>query len=174
MTRIYTRSGDQGESGLANGTRITKASMIFDAIGDTDELNCVLGWLKSFEIKESIDEQLNLIQHKLFDIGATLAQYKKALIRQADIEQLEMWIDSYQKDLTPLKKFILPGGKQPASVAHLARSVCRRVERSAWKMYQQQEVDTSVFKYLNRLSDYLFVLARVLSHGDEVFWNTDN
>ncbi|MCF6300514.1 MAG: cob(I)yrinic acid a,c-diamide adenosyltransferase [Proteobacteria bacterium] len=170
MTRIYTRSGDQGESGLANGTRITKNSIIFDAIGDTDELNSMLGWLKSLDTEESIDQQLNSIQHKLFDIGAILAQYKHTLIGQSDVEQLEIWIDSYQQGLPPLTKFILPGGKQPASIAHLARSVCRKAERSVWKMHQQQKVNSDVLKYLNRLSDYLFVIARVLNHGDDVLW----
>lgn len=174
MTRIYTRSGDQGETGLANGERLEKSSVLFEAIGDIDELNAQLGMLRSQYPEQSndpnIDEQLSVIQHKLFDVGAQVAQYKDNNIKQEHIDALEQWIDHWQDQVQPLKQFILPAGTQAGSIAHLARSICRRAERHCWQAADQHTVEPEALQYLNRLSDYLFVLARILNGGDEVFW----
>lgn len=173
MTRIYTRSGDQGETGLANGERLTKTDLLFEVMGDVDELNAQLGMIRALNSDKSIDQQLSKVQHKLFDLGAQVAQYKGNNIDTDDIKTLEQWIDQWQDQLAPLKQFILPAGSQSGSAAHLARSICRRAERKAWQASTDHEVETEVTQYLNRLSDYLFVLARVLNGGDEVFWQPD-
>ncbi len=173
MTRIYTRSGDQGKSGLANGQRLTKTDHLFDVIGDVDELNAQLGMIRALNDQSGIDDQLSKIQHKLFDLGAQVAQYKGNNIDQGDIKTLEGWIDQWQAELAPLKQFILPAGTQSGSAAHLARSICRRAERKAWHAATKHEIESEVTQYLNRLSDYLFVLARILNGGDEVFWQPD-
>ncbi len=175
MTRIYTRSGDAGESGLANGDRITKTDLLFEVMGDVDELNAQIGMIRALNerketAKEKIDGQLSKIQHKLFDVGAQVAQYKDNNIQSSDIEILEQWIDDWQEQLEPLKQFILPAGTQVGSAAHLARSICRRAERKAWQVAATHEIEREVMMYLNRLSDYMFVLARVLNGGNEVFW----
>lgn len=171
MTRIYTRSGDGGESGLANGQRINKTDQLFAVLGDVDELNAQVGMIRALNEEEVIDKQLSKIQHKLFDLGAQVAQYKGNNISADDIKQLETWIDQWQEQLEPLKQFILPAGNQVGSAAHLARSICRRAERGAWLAAEKHEVEEEVMQYLNRLSDYLFVLARVLNGGNEVFWD---
>ncbi len=173
MTRIYTRSGDGGESGLANGERINKTDLLFVVMGDVDELNAQLGMIRALNSEKSIEEQLSKIQHKLFDVGAQVAQYKGNNIDQPDIEKLEQWIDAWQDQLEPLKQFILPTGNQAGSAAHLARSICRRAERGAWLAATEHEIEAEVMQYLNRLSDYLFVLARILNGGNEVFWQAD-
>ncbi|MCX7553694.1 cob(I)yrinic acid a,c-diamide adenosyltransferase [Marinicella sp. S1101] len=170
MTRIYTRSGDGGESGLANGERINKTDQLFAVMGDVDELNAQLGMMRALSHDKNIDQQLSKIQHKLFDVGAQVAQYKDNNITQGDVTQLEAWIDTWQDQLEPLKQFILPAGNQAGSAAHLARSICRRAERGAWQAANNHEIEPEVMQYLNRLSDYLFVLARILNGGDEVFW----
>jgi len=123
--------------------------------------------------ENNVDQQLSKIQHKLFDVGAQIAQYKGNNIQSKDIETLEQWIDAWQEQLEPLKQFILPAGTQAGSAAHLARNICRRAERVTWKTAAKHEIEAEVMMYLNRLSDYLFVLARVLNGGDEVFWQVE-
>jgi len=173
MTRIYTRSGDQGKSGLANGMRINKTDQLFEAIGDIDELNAQIGMIRALSENQAIDQQLSKVQHKLFDVGAQVAQYKANNIENADIETLEQWIDDWQDQLQPLKQFILPTGTPAGCATHLARSICRRAERVTWQAAAAHEIESEVMQYLNRLSDYLFVLARILNGGDEVFWQSD-
>ncbi len=170
MTRIYTRSGDAGKTGLANATRIDKSDILCDAIGDIDETNAVIGLVRSLIESEDLDEQLSVIQHKLFDLGAQVAQYKGNLLKTSDIDQLEQWIDAMQEHLPPLKQFILPAGNPAGSQCHLARTVCRRAERKTWQAAVHHDIEAEATKYLNRLSDYLFVLARTLNDQDEVFW----
>ncbi|WP_154222048.1 cob(I)yrinic acid a,c-diamide adenosyltransferase [Marinicella rhabdoformis] len=174
MTRIYTRSGDAGKTGLANATRIAKSDALCDAIGDIDETNAFIGVVRSLNStmgnNSAIDEQLSIIQHKLFDLGAQVAQYKGNLIKKEDIVQLEQWIDEMQENLSPLKQFILPAGNPAGSQCHLARTTCRRAERKTWKAAKEYEIEPEATQYLNRLSDYLFVLARTLNDQDEVFW----
>lgn len=173
MTRIYTRSGDAGETGLANGDRLTKTDLLFDVMGDVDELNAQIGMVRALNSDQSIDQQLSKVQHKLFDLGAQVAQYKGNNISLDDVSVVESWIDDWQDQLEPLKQFILPAGSQSGSSAHLARNICRRAERKAWQAAQEHDLESEVMQYLNRLSDYLFVLARVLNGGDEVFWQAD-
>ena len=173
MTRIYTRSGDQGETGLANGERLTKTNQLFEVMGDVDELNAQIGMIRALNSDKSIDQQLSKIQHKLFDLGAQVAQYKGNNIKGSDIKSIEDWIDSWQAQLEPLKQFILPAGSQSGCAAHLARNICRRSERKAWQAAKGHDLEAEVMQYLNRLSDYLFVLARVLNGGDEVFWQPE-
>ena len=177
MTRIYTRSGDAGESGLADGQRLNKANQLFEVIGDVDELNAQIGLIRAFTEAQTnnpiIDSQLSQIQHKLFDVGAQVAQHKENNIEATDIHVLEQWIDAWQEQLEPLKQFILPAGTQAGSTAHIARSICRRAERQGWQAADKHEIEAEVMQYLNRLSDYLFVMARILNGGDEVFWQAD-
>ncbi len=173
MTRIYTRSGDQGETGLANGERLTKTDLLFEVMGDVDELNAQLGMIRALNNEQTIDQQLSKVQHKLFDLGAQVAQYKDNNISSDDIKNLEQWIDAWQQQLEPLKQFILPAGSQSGSSAHLARNICRRAERKAWQAAKNHDLESEVMQYLNRLSDYLFVLARVLNGGSEVFWQPE-
>ena len=170
MTRIYTRSGDAGKTGLANATRIAKSDVLCDAIGDIDETNALIGVVRSLNNNKSIDEQLSVIQHKLFDLGAQVAQYKGNLLKNEDTVQLESWIDDMQENLPPLKQFILPAGNPAGSQCHLARTTCRRAERKTWQAATDHEIEAEAVQYLNRLSDYLFVLARTLNDQDEVFW----
>ena len=174
MTRIYTRSGDAGKTGLANATRIAKSDVLCDAIGDIDETNALIGVVRSLNNDSAIDKQLSVIQHKMFDLGAQVAQYKGNLLQNKDIVQLEDWIDAMQENLPPLKQFILPAGNPAGSQCHLARTTCRRAERKTWQAAGNDgighEIEAEAVQYLNRLSDYLFVLARTLSDQDEVFW----
>ncbi|MCB1582085.1 MAG: cob(I)yrinic acid a,c-diamide adenosyltransferase [Marinicella sp.] len=170
MTRIYTRSGDQGKTGLANGSRLAKNDPLFEVIGDIDELNAQLGMVRAVNQQADIDKQLSQIQHKLFDLGAQVAQYKANNVDGDDISTVENWIDYWQRQLPELKQFILPAGTLAGSSAHLARSICRRAERKAWQASVNHELEAEIMQFLNRLSDYLFVLARVLNQGNEVFW----
>jgi len=173
MTRIYTRSGDAGQSGLFNGQRLPKTAAIFAAIGDVDELNSLLGVIRSFEPTQSIELQLKKIQNRLFDLGANLAVYQDNAIVAEDAAQLEQWIDDMQAELEPLKQFILPAGGQISSFTHLARSVCRRAERHVLDAAVEHLFPSECSVYLNRLSDYLFVLARYVSRGQEQFWEVN-
>ncbi|MCX7543996.1 cob(I)yrinic acid a,c-diamide adenosyltransferase [Marinicella gelatinilytica] len=170
MARIYTRSGDAGETGLADGTRIGKHQNLVEAIGDIDELNAHVGLIRADQPQADIDAQLAVIQHHLFDIGAQVAQFKDNPIKQRQVQQLEQWIDAFQAELTPIKQFILPAGNRIGSHVHLARSICRRAERHVWLAAEKHDIEIEVLHYLNRLSDYLFVLARALNKKQEVFW----
>ncbi len=170
MARIYTRSGDAGETGLANATRIAKKDSLIASIGDIDELNAHIGMIRVLQDSQSIDQQLAVIQHQLFDLGAQVAQYHERPIRSQDIAQLEHWIDDHQTKLAPIKQFILPAGNHAGTQTHLARSICRRAERSLWQSHGDHELPAETMQYLNRLSDYLFVLSRILNTADEVFW----
>lgn len=170
MARIYTRTGDSGESGLFDGQRVTKTACIFQAIGDVDEVNSWLGVIRSYELSEAIAKQLKRIQNRLFDLGANLAGYEKHAINSGDVNTLEEWIDNMQKELEPLKQFILPAGGRLSGFIHVARSVCRRAERSTLLAADKNDFPTYCCIYLNRLSDYFFVLARYMSQGNEQFW----
>lgn|SRR5690554_5697077 len=171
MARIYTRSGDAGETGLANATRISKKDHLITAIGTIDELNAHIGMIRALQNTAAVNQQLAVIQHQLFDLGAQVAQYHERPITGKDIKQLERWIDDYQAELAPIKQFILPAGNQAGTQTHLARSVCRRAERCLWQSQENHEIAVEAMQYLNRLSDYLFVLSRVLNTGEEVFWS---
>lgn len=167
--KIYTRTGDAGETGLLDGTRVSKAEPRVDAYGEVDELNAYLGAAVSAGIDPDLAEMLVEIQRCLFSLGASLADpstraagHAKVTATQADVERLEGWIDSLETELAPLRQFILPGGHPTAASLHLARAVCRRAERRVAGL-GASAVDATVIAYVNRLSDLLFVLARVVN-----------
>ncbi|NQZ30079.1 MAG: cob(I)yrinic acid a,c-diamide adenosyltransferase [Oceanospirillaceae bacterium] len=166
LDKIYTRSGDAGKTSLAQGKRIYKSDNHIKALGDIDELNCVIGVLiASYATQDSLNSIFTGIQNTLFDIGGELAmndeQYPS--LEQHFIDQLEQHIDQFNLQLTPLKEFILPGGHISAAQCHLARAVCRRAERQLIELTIDGDKFSQSKKYLNRLSDFLFVAARILN-----------
>jgi cob(I)alamin adenosyltransferase len=172
--KIYTKTGDTGETSLFTGERVKKSSLRVQAYGAVDELNSWLGLLCSTVIEKDIQSLFTQIQNELFDLGADLAtpaqkaknkrQKEVPRISEKQIHQLEKWIDQYQEELPPLKNFILPGGAVTAAYIHITRGVCRRAERWVVQLMEKENVEMNVLIYLNRLSDLLFVLARVLNH----------
>ena len=180
--KIYTRTGDDGHTPLFGGGRVTKDDLRVQAYGEVDELNAVIGQARSAEMMPRIDEVLAPVQRDLFAIGALLAtphpdehrkQLEKAKISDKRIAQLERAIDDGEEELEPLKAFIMPGGTAKASALHVARTVCRRAERAIVHLRRTEEVPQIVVVYLNRLSDLLFVLARVANKragAGEVTW----
>ena len=173
LSKIYTKTGDDGTTGLGDGTRVAKDSARVAAYGTVDELNSAIGIVLAQEIPAPIREALTQIQHDLFDLGGELCIPGMTMVHDADIEQLEQTLDGFNADLPPLKDFILPGGGMAAACCHLARTVCRRAEREVVTLSRSETVRPEAVRYLNRLSDLLFVLSRVLArasgHG-EVLW----
>ncbi len=184
--KIYTKTGDKGETALYGGTRVSKASARVESYGNIDELNSFIGLAKSEIINETVISQLEKIQFDLFTLGSEsatptdklmLANGKSRLdlmISEAEITELENWMDEYEAQLEPLQFFILPGGGKAATLLHVCRTVCRRAERSLVFLNESEEVRPELIKYLNRLSDFLFVLARYVSKLDgmpESYWN---
>ncbi|HVH34443.1 MAG TPA: cob(I)yrinic acid a,c-diamide adenosyltransferase [Tahibacter sp.] len=173
LSKIYTRTGDDGTTGLGDGSRVRKDSARVNAYGTVDELNSTIGMLLAQDVGDDIAEHLTQIQHDLFDLGGELCIPGMAMVFDADIERLENVLDQYNDDLPPLKDFILPAGGMAAATCHLARTVCRRAEREVVTLADHETVRAEATRYLNRLSDLLFVLARVLArrsgHG-EVLW----
>ena len=165
MTRIYTRSGDNGSTGLANGQRVAKTSARIGAIGTVDECNAHLGMLVSLIDDSELARHLVLIQHQLFDLGATLAGVPESLIKARHVSALEKYIDELAAAVPPLKHFVLPGGSSAAAQAHISRAVCRRAERLAFALANTESIPAEVVQFLNRLSDFLFLVARTLSQG---------
>lgn len=173
LSRIITRTGDQGTTGLATGDRVSKSSSRIEAIGEVDELNCHLGVVLAQPLPEAIRHSLSRIQNELFNLGGELAMPPSALISEADVERLEADASAFNESLPPLKEFVLPGGNVPAAAAHLARTVARRVERSLWRLHAQEPLNAHSLRYANRLSDLLFVAARRLARengGKEITW----
>jgi cob(I)alamin adenosyltransferase len=180
--RIYTRTGDEGDTGLFGGGRVSKDDPRVEAYGAVDELNAVIGMARSIELMPRVDEILAPVQRDLFGLGAILAtpdlvkmheQLAKARIDDTRIAQLERAIDAGEEELEPLKAFILPGGTPKAAALHVARTVCRRAERRVVHLQETVELPPLVTIYLNRLSDLLFVLARVANRragAGEVTW----
>lgn len=174
LTRIYTRSGDDGSTGLAKGKRVDKDCDRIEVIGEIDELNSLLGVLIAGKPDEDITGYLLNIQHRLFDIGAELSMPGTSIIQSEYVNRLEELIDTFNEDLKPLEEFVLPGGTMTGAVCHLARSVCRRAERHMVKLGRKEYLNPETFVYINRLSDLLFVFARVLTlqnNGKEIYWN---
>jgi len=173
LSKIYTKTGDDGTTGLGDGTRVAKDSARVAAYGTVDELNSSIGIVLAQEIPAPIREALTQIQHDLFDLGGELCIPDMAMVHEADVERLEQTLDGFNADLPPLKDFILPGGGMAAACCHLARTVCRRAEREVVTLSRSETVRPEAVRYLNRLSDLLFVLSRVLArasgHG-EVLW----
>ncbi len=173
LSKIYTRTGDDGSTGLGDGSRVAKDSLRVAAYGTVDECNSAIGLVLANELPEAVRAVLIAVQHQLFDLGGELCIPGHAAIVAADVERLEARLDGFNADLPPLKDFILPGGGLAAAHCHLARTICRRAEREAVALARQEPVRPEAVHYLNRLSDLLFVLARVLArasgHG-EVLW----
>ena len=172
LSRIYTRTGDDGTTGLADGSRLAKDSSRVASMGDLDELNANLGVVLANPLPDAIRETLVDAQHALFDIGAELAMPLASIIDDARVEALETALDALNADLPPLKEFILPGGGAGAGAAHVARAACRRAERGIVALAREEPVNEASRRYVNRLSDYLFVAARVLARAEsgEVYW----
>lgn len=173
LSKIYTRTGDDGTTGLGDGSRVAKDSARVNAYGTVDELNSALGMLLAHEVPDAVRECLTQVQHDLFDLGGELCIPGMAMVFDADVDRLEATLDGFNADLPPLKDFILPGGGIAAGTCHLARTICRRAERDVVTLARHDTVRPEATRYLNRLSDLLFVIARVLArasgHG-EVLW----
>lgn len=177
LTKIYTKTGDAGTTGLGINERIAKDSLRIQAIGDIDELNSVLGLAaEAVTDQPAIFDELRQIQHDLFDLGGELAMPGHSLLDETIVDELEQRIDAHNAELEPLKNFILPGGSEANARLHVARSVCRRAERSVVSFNDAEAQPHRLAQtYLNRLSDYFFVLSRsILKHqgGEEVLWQT--
>jgi cob(I)alamin adenosyltransferase len=174
LSKIYTRTGDDGTTGLADGQRLEKHDVRVDAFGTVDETNSAVGLvLAESSIDDRVRETLIRIQHELFDAGAELSLPGYRSIEQHHIDALEADLDRLNADLPPLKEFVLPGGNRAAAACHLARTICRRAERLAWLAAESHAVNRELLRYLNRLSDYLFVAARTLARrdgGQETLW----
>ena len=174
LSKIYTRTGDDGSTGLGDGSRVRKDAARVEAYGTVDELNSTIGMVLACEgVAPSVREALTQVQHDLFDLGGELCIPGMAMVQDADIERLETVLDTFNEPLPALKEFILPGGGMAAACCHLARTVCRRAERTLITLARDEAVRPQPQRYLNRLSDLLFVVARVLArdsgHG-EVLW----
>ncbi|MBU6504441.1 MAG: cob(I)yrinic acid a,c-diamide adenosyltransferase [Betaproteobacteria bacterium] len=176
LTRIYTRTGDDGSTGLGDGTRVAKDHLRVEAMGDVDELNSVLGLLLTDTLPDDTRALLVRIQHDLFDLGAELCIPGHRVIPERRAEELEQAIDHHNESLPPLKEFILPGGSRSAALCHLARAVCRRAERRLVSLHGHEPLAPAALRYLNRLSDLLFVMARRLNRhagGLDVLWQSN-
>ena len=173
LTKIYTRTGDAGTTGLADGSRVSKDAPRIEAIGTVDELNSAIGLLLCEELPAAARDCLTGVQHDLFDLGGELSVPGHAIMTAAHSKRLEDALDAFNAALPALKDFILPGGSRAASLAHVARTVCRRAERTLVALAGSEPLAPPLLQYLNRLSDLLFVLARVLNRhagGDDVYW----
>lgn len=176
LSKIYTRTGDEGSTGLADGRRVPKSGELLDLMGDVDELNSHIGLVRALLTPSVLehDTLLSELQHDLFDLGGELAIADMAVLTDARVAWLEGRIDQLNEALPPLKEFVLPAGNPSAAQCHVARAVARRAERAAWRVSAPSDIGESGRRYLNRLSDLLFVLARVLARADggaEVTWN---
>jgi cob(I)alamin adenosyltransferase len=176
LSRIYTRTGDAGSTGLGDGARVPKDSLRVEAMGAVDEVNSCLGVLLAEPLDADIVAQLTEVQHDLFDLGGELSIPGYTAIRADHVERLEQVLDAHNDALDPLKEFILPGGSRTGGLCHLARAMCRRAERRVTSLAAAESVSPFLLQYLNRLSDLLFVLARTINrragHGD-VLWRRD-
>ena len=173
LTRIYTRSGDDGSTAIVGDGRLPKDSPRIDAIGAIDELNAHIGLLRAAPTDAVIDHQLATVQHRLFDLGGELAMPGTEVLTASRVTDLENWLDAHNAALPPLEEFVLPGGNEAAARCHVARTVCRRAERELLRLSRSEPVNSQSIRYLNRLSDLLFVMARVLARRDggaEITW----
>jgi cob(I)alamin adenosyltransferase len=177
LSKIYTRTGDDGTTGLGDGSRVPKYSVRVEAYGTVDEANTVIGVLLAIDtVADEIRACLTEVQHDLFELGGELCIPGHSAVTQAHIDRLEADLDGFNANLPMLKEFILPGGGPAAATCHLARTVVRRAERRVATLASAEDVRAETGMYLNRLSDLLFVIARVLAraeNGQEVLWNRD-
>ena len=173
LSKIVTRTGDGGTTGLGDGSRTTKDSLRIDAIGEVDELNSSLGLLLCEELPARVRAALLDIQHDLFDLGGELCLPGMEIIKDGQVGRLEALAEEFNRDLPMLKEFILPGGTRPAAVAHLCRTICRRTERSMVRLHGAEPLSEAARRYINRLSDLLFILGRLLNRAGgrgDVLW----
>jgi cob(I)alamin adenosyltransferase len=173
LSKIYTRTGDDGTTGLGDGTRVAKDSLRVDAMGDVDELNSVVGLMLTEGVPDILFDLLTQVQHDLFNLGGEICIPDYVILQQTNIDNLEEAIDTLNEKLEPLKEFILPGGTKAAAFCHLARTVCRRAERKLITLARDEKVTDISLKYLNRLSDLLFVLCRIINKEagvSDVLW----
>ena len=173
LSKIYTKTGDDGSTGLGDGSRVAKDDARVEAYGTVDELNSCLGVLLAEPLPEAITDCLDRVQHELLDLGGELCIPGYSAITPEHVTRLEQELDAFNADLPPLKEFILPGGSRAAAACHVARTVCRRAERRTFTLHRQVPVNPETLRYLNRLSDLLFVQARVIARADkgtEVLW----
>lgn len=177
--KIYTKTGDKGKTSLLGGKKVSKSHLRIEAYGTVDELNSHIGLLAAYTINEPYQAFLLTVQHKLFNLGSLLAvdgeqPFPLPGVFKEDVEAIEQEIDSLTSQLPVLKQFILPGGHREVAFCHIARCVCRRAERCVVRLHETDLVDEMLIKYLNRLSDYIFVLARIMTKNlgaSEVVWN---
>ena len=177
LSKIYTRTGDAGTTGLGDGTRVAKDSLRVIAMGDVDELNSVIGLLLTEPISNKIRACLTRVQHDLFDMGGEICMPGYAMIKMERVTALETILDEWNDTLSPLKEFILPGGSRAASYCHLARTVCRRAERTMTTLNSHEKITEISLQYINRLSDLLFVLCRILNKEagvPDVLWQNEH
>jgi cob(I)alamin adenosyltransferase len=177
LSKIYTRTGDAGTTGLGDGARVAKDSLRVAAMGDVDELNSVIGIMQTEALGANIHEVLQAIQHDLFDMGGEICMPGYAMIKAERVTALEAQLDEWNDTLTALKEFILPGGSRAAAYCHLARTVCRRAERAMTTLNNQEKITEISLQYINRLSDLLFVLCRILNKNagmPDVLWNNEH
>ena len=173
LSKIYTRTGDDGTTGLGDGARVDKDDPRIEAFGTVDELNSQIGVILAYKLPTAIAQCLQDVQHDLFDLGGELSLPDYVSVNESYVERLEQQLDQFNANLPPLKEFILPAGGLAASHTHVARTVCRRAERRVYSLHKHTPVNKHILHYLNRLSDLLFVIARVCArqeHGTEVFW----
>ena len=173
LSKIYTRTGDKGTTGLGDGSRVDKDGLWVEAYGTVDELNSFIGVILSYDLPEEVSTCLSAVQHDLFDVGGELCIPNYKIITDAYITRLENQLDAFNADLPMLKDFILPAGTPSVAHCHVARTVCRRAERRVVTLMREAEINTQTVAYLNRLSDLLFVIARVLIRAEgktEVLW----
>lgn len=176
LSQIATRTGDAGTTGLGDGTRVDKDSLRPQAMGDVDELNSNIGVLLCEELPADVRAALVSIQHDLFDLGGEICIPGYTLLKEARVEQLDAWLAHYNATLPRLAEFILPAGTRAASLAHVCRTVCRRAERALVTLGKAEPINDTPRQYVNRLSDLMFVLARVLNRmhgGSDVLWHRD-
>lgn len=176
ISRVVTRTGDDGSTGLATGARVPKRHERIAAMGEIDELNCQIGVLLTLDLPAGLRTPLERLQHVLFNLGGELAMPGATLVGADEVARLEAVIEAINEPLPPLKEFVLPGGNPAAAQAHLARAVARRMERGLWRLAAEETVGGAALRFANRLSDFLFVAARRLareSGGQEVTWRRD-
>lgn len=177
LSKIYTRTGDDGTTGLGDGSRINKDSLRVEAMGDVDELNSVIGILLTETVPDILVGTLIQIQHDLFNVGGEICIPGYVILHKKRIENLEESIDALNSSLAPLKEFILPGGTKAAAYCHLARTVCRRAERKLVELHRNEKVTDISLQYLNRLSDLLFVMCRIINKEanlSDVLWKNEH
>jgi cob(I)alamin adenosyltransferase len=173
LSKIYTRTGDDGTTGLGDGARVAKDSLRVEAFGTVDELNSAVGLVLTHELPISVRDTLVAIQHELFDLGGELCIPGRSVITDAHVSRLEQTLDTLNVTLAPLREFILPGGAPAAAACHLARAICRRAERRTVTLRGAEAINPESLRYLNRLSDLLFVIARCINAhagAPDVLW----